>query len=221
MKRAYVVVVTMSLAVGAPARAQQITVDEATFDHYRGSTLVGRERITLSTSQDRSGAVGYTISFRATFPPDRPGVTLAGYAEFGPDSLMTGAQLGAQGDEEFRTFVSVGARRVTVRLVSPTGETTREYPSGGFVRLVESRTVSTFAIRLPGAASAIDLIEADGTRTAGASARRVTDRDGLVTVTLGSGPAQRTLVYDPAGRLLRVDFPALELSARRVTPSPE
>jgi hypothetical protein len=124
--------------------------------------------------------------------------------------------------EQLRAAVTVGQRRITVRIATATGETGREYPGGAEAVLADERVLSLFALLArhePGGVTVYG--PPPGGRRPGTL--EVAGPDQLP----GSDvPADRRILrsgedvvyvwFDPAGRLLRVEIPGRGLAAERV-----
>ncbi len=218
-----------SLALGALLLAadpvQGPVLDAGTFVISRAGAVVGREEFTVrrgrSTAPD-----GYTITATAAYPPASPTVTLAPVLELGPDSLPVQVQFDVFGDGQARVYARFAPHRITLRVVRPGGESARELPATGRTLVVDDSVFALYAIRpTPGLLQV--MAPRTGARLSAELLERGTERTTLQGVThplahwvLRLGPEERHLWYDEAGRLMRVDLPALSLSAERTSAAP-
>lgn len=197
-------------------------VDAGAFVITLGADVVGREEFTIRHGRTESGD-GYTISATAAYPPRRSLVTLAAVTEVGPDSLPTAVQFDVLGEGPRRVYARFGARRVTVRSVRPGGESAREFPAAGRQLVVDDSVFGLYAI-LPGrGAGPLDLIAPRQERRREA---RLSDLGTGRTVVSGVARMLRHFVLEAEGetrhlwfddgRLMKVDLPAVGLTAQRV-----
>lgn len=214
-----------ALAAGQPAAPQGPVMDQGSFTITHGDVEVGREQFTLRRGS-ASGPDGYTITTSAAYPPISPRVTLAPVVELGPDSFPVQMQFDVFGGGQRRVYLQLGPRRVTLRIVHPGGESARELPAAGPAVLVDDSVFALYALLPRGTAR----LEALAARTGDRSGARIADRGEERTtlqgvahtlrhVVLSAGDQQLDLWYDPQGRLMRVDVPAVGLVAER-TPGP-
>lgn len=218
----------VSLALGAllaAAPPQGRILDTGTLVVSRGGAVIGREEFTVRRGSS-SGPEGYTITSTATYPPGSPTVTLSPVVELGPDSSPLQVQFDVFGNGKSRVYVRFAPRRVTIRLVRPSGESARELPATRRMLVLDDSVFALYAVRpTPGLQYAIV------PRTAGRLSAELLDRGTERTTVQGvshalahwvlrSGGEERHLWYDEAGRLMRVDVPALSLTAERLTAAP-
>lgn len=211
------------LSTGGLRTPQQGSViDAGAFVITRGADVVGREEFTIRHGRTESSD-GYTISATATYPPRPSRVTLAAVTEVGADSLPTAVQFDVLGDGQRRVYARFGARRVTVRSVRPGGESAREFPAAGRQLVVDDSVFGLYAI-LPGRGPGpLDLIAPRQERRREA---RLSDLGTDRTVVSGVARMLRHFVLEAEGetrhlwfdegRLMKVDLPAVGLTAQRV-----
>lgn len=205
---------------GADAVVAQ-TVDAGTFVILRGEDIVGLEAFELRRVV--GAGAGFTLTTSATYPPTQPDHTLRAVLQIGADSSVLSARFDFENTIRQFVLVDVGARRVTVRIGMPNGESTREYPSGARNLLAQDSLFALYAL-LPGLTpGTVRLLwPRDGRRAGGelvVYGREPTqlgpNQRGLVHMSLGSGPSVRHLWFDDSGRLIKVTIPALGLTAIR------
>ncbi len=209
----------------AAGRAQGPLLDAGTFIISHRGTAVGRESFTLRSG--RAGEPGgYTLSSSATYLKGDAQATLSPVVEWGSDSLPLQVQFDVFGDGQSRVYLRFGPRRVSVRLVRPGGESARELPAAGNELVVDDSVFALHALP-PGRAAAQAIFARTGTRLAARLEDRGLDQTTLRGVVhrlrhlvLTVGQQERHLWYDERGRLMRVDIPALELTAERAPGTP-
>ncbi|MBI4419754.1 MAG: hypothetical protein HY560_02940 [Gemmatimonadetes bacterium] len=212
--------ITVALSTAA---SQQRVLDSGALTISQGGIVIGREEFTVRAGRASGGRDGFTIASSVFYPPDRAEATLAPVVEVGPDSVPITLQLDVFDGAQRRVYAQLGARRVTVRSVSPQGESVREYPGGGRFVIVDDSSFALNAIppgRAPGSVSV--LWPRHGRREAGELAdlgmarTEVGVRSAeLQHFQLTTGADTRDLWYDERGRLMKVDVPAAGLSAVR------
>lgn len=180
------------LGFGPAAHAQIIKSDSARLVVMQGNRPIGTEDFALRTG---GPAGAQEVSFVATTNGD---------------------------SESLRVVVTVGARRLTIRVASASGEAAREYPSGPRTLVVDERVLSLFALvaRLqtgpvtvygppPGGRRAATLTDAGSDRLPGIA-------EPLRHLVLRTGEDVVDIWLDAEGRLIRVAIPSRDLSAERV-----
>ena len=213
--------------VSAPtAAAQGSLLDSAVFVITRGSTVVGREQFTLRSGRPSGSGGGFTVSVTAHYPPDSPYPTAASVIEFGADSQPISARIDLDRDDRPSVLVAFAPRRITIRTVTPSGESVRQLQGFARTLVLDEFLLSSFAF-LPGRADGtvalvnpragqrvvVPLTDRGMDRTAVQGADRV-----LRHLSLGSGRDARHLWYDGEGRLIKLTVPAANVTAVR-TPS--
>jgi hypothetical protein len=215
------------LLLGSTAtfRAQGPVLDAGTFViSYRG-TAIGRESFTLRSGRAGEPA-GYTLSSSATYPRGATHVTLSPVVEWGSDSLPLQVQFDVFGDGQSRVYLRFGPRRVSLRIVRPGGESARELPAATRELVADDSVFALHALQ-PDRAASQAIFPRSGTRLPARLEDRGLDQTTLRGVAyrlrhlvLTLGPQERHLWYDERGRLMRVDIPALELTAERSPATP-
>lgn len=216
----------LALAAGAaPAAGQSLVIDEGTLEVRRGDVVLARESFTVArTSADRHA--GWRIAATVHYPADQPRVTLSPIVELGPDSLPRMVQFDARDRGEQRVLAEFGRRRLTVRIISSSGESAREYPTPRRPLVVDDSVLSLYAVP-PGLAPGRVRLTAP---RQGVQSDYVLENRGLDETTLAGRRQQlvhlvltsrsdddaRHLWYDQEGRLMKVEIPGRQLVAERV-----
>lgn len=196
-------------------------LDTGTLFISSGNEIVGREEFTVRRGQ-KTGP-GFTITTTAWYPPTRPQRTVSVELELAPDTLPAAFQFDVSGADPFRLFGLLGTRRVTIRVVRPGREAARELP-GAARHVVTDDSVFALQALLPRtgepnfaafnprqdhrAPARITWGTEERTLLAGVSRT-------LLRATLQLDGRVRHMWYDPAGRLMKVEDPALGLVAER------
>ncbi len=226
MNRSLVVFALGFAALGVPPRTppQEPALDSGVFDILRDSTVIGREEFALRGGRRLSANSGFTISARALYPPDRPTLRVSSVIEFGPDSQPTTGQIEVADGEAKRLLVAVERRRITVRTITPTGESARQYPTTSRTLIVDPALVSSFALLPQRGAPEVAILEPRELQRVLANLvdrgmdQTVVDRASqrLRHFTLGAGPDVRHLWFDVRGRLRKLEVPGSGITAIRV-----
>ena len=198
-------------------------LDAGTLVISRSGMVVGREEFTVRRGRS-SGPDGYTITSTVTYPPTSPRVTLSPVVELGPDSIPVQVQFDIYGDGQSRVYVRFGPRRMTLRVVRPGGESAREMPATGREIVAADSVFGLYAI--PPARGARQAVSPrSGARLPAEVLDRGTERTTLHGVLrelrhdlLRLGSQEHHLWYDQDGRLMKVEVPALGLTAERESP---
>jgi hypothetical protein len=217
-------VLLASTSVWDGAAAQQRTLDQGTLLVTRGAAPISREEFTVQAG--RPGAPdGYTISARV-WRLDRPGPVFRPQVELGPDSQPAAAQFDVSGDESRRIVAQVGNRRLTVRALTQSGESIREFPAADRMLVADDSALALYAVP-PGREQGVVAIV--WLRSGRRETWQLEDR-GRTLLTIGAaqrpahhlvltrGSGERHLWYDDAGRLQRVEIPADTITAVRQLP---
>jgi hypothetical protein len=158
------------------------------------------------------------------YPADRPAAILASTLEFGLDTTLAAARLDLDSEDRPSTLISFSPRRVTIRTVTPHGESARQFPATDRTLVLDEFLIATFAI-LPGKAEgALTLIDARAGQhniaTLDDHGIEMTDVRGIERslrhLTLSAGGELRHLWYDDQGHLIKFDFPSTVLAAVRL-----
>ena len=203
--------------------AAQHVVDRGTLLITQQGELVGREDFVVERGR-RSGAPdGFTIASVVSYPAERPTRRLTSVLEFGPDSQPAATRVDAEDGELRRVLIRLGPRRVTVRVVTPTGEAAREYPSAPRHLVLDDSLFAPHAVALPAPAGPVHSITLrEGIR----GSAEVTDHGSDATavgatqrtlhhVSVTAGGERRDLWYDELGRLVKLAIPGRGLTAVR------
>lgn len=201
-----------------PAAGQDL--DKGTFVITRAGSVIGKETFTLKQGSLVTGQLGLVIATTATFPNDRSPITINGQVDYGQDSVAQQLQIDRPGSE--RLVARLTGRRATIRTISLTRETAREYPVTG-VPIPAPDSLFAFYILLPAVTTAATVINpADGHMASARETARTVDSvtlggvpKVLTKVTLGLGDDQRLLWYDESGKLVSVEVPKAGLRAQR------
>lgn len=208
---------------GAAATAQQI-VDQGALAILRNGTVIGREEFVVRRGHGGSSA-GYTVTTTAYYPAERPTRTIMVALTVDADSQAATAQFELFDGQRETVLMSLGSRRVIVRVRTAAGESAREYP-GADRRLVTRDSVhAIYAIpprQAPGPVRLVSPSVAGRTSaTLTLHGSRLTDVGGtsrtLNQISLeGAGGDAVHLWYDEQGRLMKVAVPARNLVAVRL-----
>jgi hypothetical protein len=213
---------TLTAALAGAAAAQQV-VDRGTLLIMQGGRLVGQEEFVVERGR-RSGAPdGFTIASVVAYPAERPTRRLTAVVEFGPDSQPAATLVEAEDGELRRVLIRLGPRRVTVRVVTPSGEAAREYPSAPRHLVLDDSLFAAHAVELPvppgtvrsitlreGGRGTADVSDHGSDRTSVGTAQRTLHH---ISVTMGG--ERRDLWYDERGRLVKLAIPSRGLTALR------
>ncbi len=217
---------TLLAPTGVPAATaapQGPVLDAGTLVISRSGVVVGREEFTVRRGRS-SGPDGYTITSAVSYPPSSPSVTLSPVVELGPDSIPVQVQFDVYGDGQSRVYARFGPRRITLRVVRPGGESARELPAVGGEIVADDSVFGLYAIP-PARGARHAVAPRSGARFPLEVVDRGTERTTLQGVprdlrhdVLRLGSQERHLWYDQNGRLMKVEVPALNLTAERSPP---
>ncbi|MFQ5704023.1 MAG: hypothetical protein ACE5HT_08380 [Gemmatimonadales bacterium] len=220
--------VTISLAAGLCTTASSLSaqgriLDRGQFLIYRGADVVGREEFVVTKGRTGSGQ-GYTIAAASFYPPDSPTPVAVAALEAGPDSQPSAARIDLNSGRNPSVLVVFGPRRITVRTVTPEGESARQYPAAGRIIVLDDLVISGYLIP-PGLEEGLVTFfrprtsERIAARLSNAGRdRTMVERRGWVLThfTLESSGETRHLWFDERGRLIKLEAPATNLTALRV-----
>ena len=204
-------VVALPLSAGTSLARQGRERDAGAFVVTVNGAVVGREE--FSIREGRAGSRdGFTVTSRRLSGDGD--VTLAATTELGPDSQPVAAQL-AEPKAERRTYIELSPRRITVRAVTPVGESVREYPGGTPLWLADPGVLAWFAMLPPVGTGRLTVLWPRENRceTWEIADRGVepappgSDSKSLRHIVLGTAPNERHLWYDDAGRLRKLEDP--------------
>lgn len=212
------------LVLSAPrATAQRLDLDRGRFVIRAEGSIVGEETFRIRRLPLPDGA-GFSIQTTASYPPDGPASTTA-VVELGPDSLPITVQLDAGPSR--RVIARIGERRMTVRTVTTSSETAREYPAPARLIVMDDSLFAPYAV-LPGVRPGAVMLFSprDGTRTSGALTAAGSGETQVAgrTVTLKhfilrTAGATIDLWFDDDGRLMKVAHVPDGLDAERAPAS--
>jgi hypothetical protein len=212
----------MGLTAGA-LRAQSRTVDEGELEVRVGGQLVGREVFTIREVPGSQGRPRLRLTVTAWYPPRAGTATLQPTLDLDEDSLPRTLQIEETGERPRRYFVSFGDQRVTVRVVSSTGEAAREYPAGRRFLVADDSALALFAVLPSTRPGTVQLFQPRtgrrGTATLDPQGTEMTSVKGVrrelrhYVVVRDEGPTH--LWFDAEGRLVRIGIPSRSLTAER------
>jgi hypothetical protein len=215
--------VGLPLWLGTAMPEQARERDAGTFTILANGAVVGREEFTIRDGRaaDRGG---FTVSWKR-FTGDGVDPTFVATTELGPDSQPISSQL-VEAAAQRRILIQASPRRVTVRAVTPAGESVREYRGGDPLWFADDSSATWFALPPRAGAQSVTVVwPKDDRREISALADRGIEATTLGAATqslrhvvAGSGPGERHLWYDERGRLVKMDVPATGLQAIRATP---
>lgn len=212
------------LASPASSAAQGPVRDRAAFVVTRGNDVIGREEYTLRQGRQSGGGRGFTLTVNAHYPPDRTSPIVISTIEFGADSQPATARIDLDTGERPSIFVAMSARRVTVRTVTPRGESAKQFPAAERTILLDEFMLSPL-VMLPGTEEGNIRILAP--RTDQMNLARLRDRGTepvevrglerqLRHITLESDTEIRHLWYDDSWQLVKVELPQSGTTAVRL-----
>lgn len=199
-------------------------VDEAEFEVRRAGNVVGREAFAIRELPGTGGRPRLRLTVAAWYPADAGAAILQPTLELDEDSLPRTLQLEVAGAEPRRYFVSLAARRITVRIVTAGGEAAREYPNSPRNLVADDSALTLYAVlpsRAPGpirlfhprsggrTEAALDDLGRGSTRLRGAARE-------LQHYVVRRPDRPIHLWYDARGRLMKVEIPAAEVVAERI-----
>jgi hypothetical protein len=217
----YALLLLLGAGMASAARAQDRVLDRGTLLVSRAGVAIGREEFTVFQGR-RTAPQGYTIAVRSFYPPNRPEPTISPVVELGPDSQPTGVQLIDAAGPQRRVFLQIDDRRVTLRTMTPAGESVRQFPGTEHLLIADDSALSLYAI-LPALSGPVgqiwpreqrrDVIQLSDRGVDSVDVRGSVRQ--LRHVVLGTGDGARHLWYDASGRLVKVEVPAARLTAVR------
>ncbi len=221
MYRGTIVTLGLLCSAGSALRAQGRVLDSGTLLVTRDGELVGREEFSVTEGR-ASGPGGFTISVRSFYPADRPEPVVLPQVELGPDSQPVSTQIVERSEQERRVYLQAENRRVTVRSMSPSGESVRQFPSSERLVVADDSALALYAIR-PGSSGWVGQIwprdQRRDVNRVEALGQEMVEVDGsslsLQHFVLGAANQARHLWYDSRGRLMKVHIPASGLTATR------
>ncbi len=206
--------------------AQDRILDQGQFLIYRGSDIVGREEFVVRKGRATSGS-DYSIVSASFYPPHNLTPSATWGLELGPDSQPTTVRIDVNGGDRPSVFVRFERRRITVRTVTPSGESARQFPAAGRALVLDELFISGYLIP-PGLAEGTIILFRPRT-----SLRLVTTLkdDGMEQTSVGgrsrslrhlkleSAAETHHIWFDDRGRLIKLEIPSDDLTAVRIPPS--
>jgi hypothetical protein len=208
-----------------PARAQNVILDEGTFEILQDGRSIGTETFTIRRTGQ--GAEAHVIANAVIDLETARGIEqVKPLLQTGPDLNLTGYQLEVSGNTSLEIAVTASGRRLLARTRSPAGDQEREYraTSGGVLleqgvahhywflsHLIDGTQVSVLVPRV----GTQDRVEVRSSRpeTANVTGSDVQARH----VTLAVAGTLHEVWYDAEGRVLQVRIPEVGFSARRTS----
>ena len=221
--RVLVAIVTLAATV----HAQQRVLDSGTLMISRAGVLIGREEFTIRSGRASGSGDGFTIAATAYYPADRSQASLAITVELAADSEPASFQLNVLDQRQRRIYAQLGPRRVTVRTLTASGESVREYPGGSRTLAADDSSFALYAV-LPGrAAGTVQMISPrEGRRAAhelkdlGLERTDVGARSVELHHLVLDGPSLTHLWFDEHDLLIKAEVPGAGLAASRA-PTPQ
>ena len=139
-------VVATALSAATPVTAQRRLVDRATLVITRGSEIVGREEFVLQSGRQSAPGSGFTLTIQAHYPATRATPVLTTTVEYGANSEPVSARLDVDTGERPSVLVSLAPRRITIRRISPDGESAQQYPGVARAMLADEFLLSLFVV---------------------------------------------------------------------------
>lgn len=221
-------VVTALLLAAAPVGAQTTTLDEGSFRISIGGKEVGTETFSIRQNGSGEGAVIIAVG-RVVLDADRGPQEVSSELQVGGRSLRPAAyEVRVEGTDAERITGRVVGSRFSAQIVSPAGESMREYLAGEGAVLAEDGVAHHYyflARRVEGGATRIPVIIPRQSRQVTAqiavtgSERVTVDGESLEAKKISIAPAggqSRFVWVDAQGRVLRMEIPASNFVAARV-----
>lgn len=220
--------VVTALALGAaPLAAQTTTLDEGSFRISIGGKEVGTETFSIRQNGSGEGAVIIAVG-RVVLDADRGPQEVSSELQVGGRTLRPAAyEVRVQGTDAERITGRVVGSRFSAQIVSPAGESMREYLAGEGAVLAEDGVAHHYyflARRVEGGATRVPVIIPRQSRqvsaqVAVAGSERITiGGESLEAKKISVTPAggqQRFVWVDAQGRVLRLEIPGSNFVATR------
>lgn len=197
---------------------------EGEFEVRIDGRLAGREAFVVHETGDPGGRPTRRVNVSAWYPADERAATLRIVVELDADTLLRTVQIEEGGARPRRYFVSFGPRRITLRIVSATGEAAREYPSAPRHLLMDDSALALLTIPRSGGPGPVAVFHPRAGRRGTATLEPLGDRRTVfrgaerdldhLLLRLADGVVH--LWRDEAGDLLKIEIPARNLVAERV-----
>jgi hypothetical protein len=198
----------------APLSAQ--VIDEGVFSIRRSGMEIGREEFTIRSGRGPDGkTAGTTISAVTRYPAINPTTTITTVLERSLNGRFTVLQLEYEAPGVSEQYLGAQDRgRITIHRFSAEAREAREFPGGdGAYVMMDS-------------VYAINQVLVDLATTEGVAATVYRARDGTrhrISATLDGGQSVRlggdvvaTILLDPAGRIIRMEFPDASVTTVRL-----
>jgi len=164
------------------------------------------------------------LTVSSYYPPDRESPIIVATIEFAADSQPATARIDLDAEERPSVFVAMDSRRVTVRTVTPRGESAKQFPAADRTIVLDEFMLSPLAL-LPGRQDGD--IRIMSPRADHMSPVRLTDRGmapaeirgvqrELRQITLESDTETRHLWFDDNWQLIKVEIPQSGITAVRL-----
>ena len=220
--QSFVVVVTAFLTA-VPLTAQRRMIDRSTLVITRGSEIIGNEEFVLQSGRQSAPGSGFTLTIQAHYPASRPTPVLTATIEYGANSEPVSARMDSDTGDRPSVLVSLAPQRITIRSVTPGGESARQYPAAARAMLTDEFLMSLFAVLPSDRAGAVTTIDPRTEKTevvelADLGSGSTTVGDVAMTLrhlTLGSGEQTKHLWYDAAGRIMKLHVTNTGITATR------
>lgn len=212
---------------GAPA--QTVTLDEGTFDLFRGGDQIGTETFAIRRSGTGEDAV---VVAHATVEMELPeGMrTLAPALEAtGREMALSAYQVKVSGDQEAEVYLTLSGRRFVARITTEAGEREQEFRATPGALLLEEGVAHQYyflrpfldalptqvAVIMPREGSQLGMqVSSLGQETVRIGGQSIEARH----LRLDAGGEVREVWVDEQGRVLRVVVPATGFRAERQAP---
>lgn len=134
----------LALVATAQLSGRQAGADEGTLIVTSRGDTIGREAFTVTRT-----AAGIRVHTSASYPPRRPAVVLTATVSAGEDLLPDSAAFTTANGAGANVWAVFNPRRITIRRVSPAGESAREFPAPRRPLVADDSLYALYAI-LPG-----------------------------------------------------------------------
>ena len=230
MLKLTIAAMTAALISGSAAHAQTTTLDEGSFRISIGGKEVGTETFSIRQNGTGDGAVIIAIG-RVVLDAERGPQELSSELQVGGRTFRPAAyEVRVQGAESGRITGRVVGSRFSAQIVSPAGESMREYLAGEGAVLADEGVAHHYyfvARRADAGATRVPVIIPRQSRQVSAQVAI----GGTEKVTVGgtsldarrmsvtpAGGQQRLVWIDAQGRVLRLEIPASGFTATRDEP---
>lgn len=219
-----------SVITTTAATAQTVTLDEGAFRVSIAGKEVGTETFSIRQNGTGEGAVIIAVG-RVVLDADKGPQEVSAELQVGGRTLRPAAyEVRVQGGGAERITGRVVGSRFSAQIVSPAGESMREYLAGEGAVLVDegvahhyyflARRVEAGAMRIPVIIPRQNRQLTAQVAVAGSERIAVAGRslDARKLTVTPAGAGERLVWVDPEGRVLRVEIPGTNFVAQRVEP---